>query len=158
MKKSGFTLIELIFVIVIIGVLAATAIPKFNNLKTNAEISNMIKPYATLTETGKATYLNETDLNGKTNAEINLADFINVKPITWASNAKGWRDGLGANRYIYYLSNRQGNMDFRYGNGIVTIYTTINGTKKTDIKRSLTSQTGIIFTGDTNTTVMNFTL
>jgi len=157
MKKSGFTLIELIFVIVIIGVLAATAIPKFNNLKTNAEISNMIKPYASLIETGRATYLNETDLNGKTNAEIDMEDFIDVKPITYATNAKGWRDGLGTERYIYYLSNGQGYMDFRYGNnGIVTIYTTINGTKKADIKRSLTSQTGIIFTGDTNTTVMDF--
>ena len=157
MKKSGFTLIELIFVIVIIGVLAATAIPKFNNLKLNAEVSNMIKPYASLIETGKATYLNETDLNGKTNAEINLADFINVKPITFASNSKGWRDGLGDDRYIYYLSNGQGNMDFKYGNnGIVTVYTTINGSKKDDIKKSLTNQTGIIFSGDTNTTVMDF--
>ncbi len=156
MKKSGFTLIELIFVIVIIGVLAATAIPKFNNLKTNAEISNMIKPYAALNETGRATYLNETDLNGKTNAEIVLADFINVKPITWAINGKGWRD-LGANRYIYYLSNGQGNMDFRYdGSGVVEIYTAITGSKKADVQKSLTNQIGMVFVNDRNTTVFDF--
>jgi len=38
MKKS-FTLIELIFVVVIIGLLASFAIPKFTNLTTNAKKS-----------------------------------------------------------------------------------------------------------------------
>lgn len=43
MKSSahtGFTLVELIFVIVIIGVLTAVAIPKFKNLTDNAKISS----------------------------------------------------------------------------------------------------------------------
>jgi len=37
--KKAFTLIELIFVIVIIGVLASYAIPKFSGLSDNAKIS-----------------------------------------------------------------------------------------------------------------------
>lgn len=43
MKSSfskGFTLIELIFVIVIIGVLTSVAVPKFKNLTDNSKISS----------------------------------------------------------------------------------------------------------------------
>ena len=46
--KKAFTLIELIFVIVIIGILSAVAIPKFTHLSSNAKISSEMATAATV--------------------------------------------------------------------------------------------------------------
>jgi len=40
-KQNGFTLIELVIVIIVLGILAATAVPKFINLQDDAKVSAM---------------------------------------------------------------------------------------------------------------------
>ena len=56
MKRAGFTMIELIFVIVILGILAAVAIPKLAATRSDAEIAKMATNAATLLSDYGAAY------------------------------------------------------------------------------------------------------
>jgi len=65
MKKS-FTLIELIFIIVIIGLLASVAIPKFNQTKANASsvsAKSIVSAVRTTIETKHGEWIINDDLN-----------------------------------------------------------------------------------------------
>ena len=77
MKRNAFTLVELIFAIVIIGVLAAVAIPKFKNLKESATVNNAIKMVKDAESSVPAAAANWSDLENNTTYE--LSDILQIK-------------------------------------------------------------------------------
>ena len=79
--KKAFTLIELIFVIVIIGVLAAVAVPKFLNLKQNAEANNVIKTTIDGAQQATEAAVNYIDLENDNT--FTLQDILKIKGKNW---------------------------------------------------------------------------
>lgn len=112
MKKSAFTLIELIFVILIVGILAAFAISKYQNLKANAQIANMFKVLTDVSNNAPQVYTNLVTLENKDPKTLYLSDFISLKSKNVANsswkNKEGWffqntDDGSGpVSYYLYY--------------------------------------------------------
>ena len=62
--KKGFTMIELIFVIVILGILASVAIPRLAATREDAEISATVANLRTLVSDANAYYVAKGNFNG----------------------------------------------------------------------------------------------
>lgn len=65
--QSGFTLIELIIVNIILGVLAVTAVPKFTNIQSDATVSKLKSVSAALSGGATLVYA-KSALAGRQNA------------------------------------------------------------------------------------------
>jgi len=77
-KQSGFTLIELVMVIVILGVLAVTALPKFVDLKSDSQSAALTGVAGSLTSAFAINYAARSANSTKGVAVANCNDAANV--------------------------------------------------------------------------------
>ncbi|QWZ76165.1 prepilin-type N-terminal cleavage/methylation domain-containing protein [Aeromonas sp. FDAARGOS 1419] len=121
-KQAGFTLIELVIVIIILGILAVTAAPKFLNLQDDARKSaaqgvqsalqsaaNLVYSKAALEGQEKASAAGGTALTGMTGVKV-IYGYPTADTVSAAVTLDGWKvSGASATSSDFYPDNTKGN-------------------------------------------------
>ncbi len=74
--KKGFSLIELIFVIAVLGIIAAVAVPKLLDSRSAAIVSTMKQDIATISTSIQSHYMVNNGID-------KITDAVNVNTQTW---------------------------------------------------------------------------
>ncbi len=74
--RKGFSLIELIFMIVVIGIIASVAVPKLMDTRSSAIVSTLKQDITTVTTSVQSYYMQ----NGKIEK---ISDAVNLNSSTW---------------------------------------------------------------------------
>ncbi len=144
--KKAFTMIELIFVIVILGILAAVALPKFLSVSQQAHEGNLKAFVGTLNRTVGPTLWSKSISAGKNgdiaylDIESNLSDFVDLPKevnssdinLSACNDTTNYKIVMTADKnvagYDYFIACRDGNANkspvfvlYKLASGTVTL-------------------------------------
>ena len=121
-SKNGFTMIEVVFVIVVLGILASIAIPKFAATRTDAQISKCRADIASIRSAivterqsrliqGQSGWINVLSQNSTTLFDGNGTSELLMYGITAGTTDGHWSKGTGES-YTYKVGGSD--CDFTY--------------------------------------------
>ncbi len=128
MKRPAFTLIELIFIIVVLGILAAVALPKLTPWMEEAYISKA-QSHVSVIRSGLQNYRSKSLLkgNGTSYPDLNtttLFSNITAEGLPTGTNAGEWSYDIGNNKYIFHTGSLNIYFDYNKNTGKFTCDTT----------------------------------